>query len=118
MTLALSTKENEGFNSSAMSISDSLGGALSLATTGIVFAAFTTAVQSFAGGLARMHLERVEVVEVGEDQMVLSVVTMSSALGSERLVGVSAVREDVRQAVIRATLDAINRRLEAVLSAG
>lgn len=76
------------------------------------------AVQTFAGGLARMHLERIEVVEVGEDQMVVAVVTMSSALGSERLVGVSAVREDVRQAVIRATLDAINRRLEAVLSAG
>jgi len=52
MTLALSTKENEGFNSSAMSISDSLGGALSLATTGIVFAAFPTAVQSFAGVFA------------------------------------------------------------------
>lgn len=52
MTLALSTKENEGFNSSAMSISDSLGGALSLAATGIVFAAFTTAVQSFAGVFA------------------------------------------------------------------
>ena len=52
MTLALSTKENEGFNSSAMSISDSLGGALSLATTGIVFAAFTTPVQSFAGVFA------------------------------------------------------------------
>ena len=43
MTLALSTRDNEGFNSSAMSISDSLGGALSLATTGIIFAAFTTA---------------------------------------------------------------------------
>ncbi|MGN7149502.1 MFS transporter [Arthrobacter sp. SAFR-179] len=52
MTLALSSKENEGFNSSAMSISDSLGGALSLAATGIVFAAFTTAVQSFAGVFA------------------------------------------------------------------
>jgi MFS family permease len=52
MTLALSTKENEGFNSSAMSISDSLGGALSLATTGLVFAAFTTAAQSFAGVFA------------------------------------------------------------------
>jgi MFS family permease len=49
MTLALSTKENEGFNSSAMSISDSLGGALALATTGIVFAAFTTTAASFAG---------------------------------------------------------------------
>nr|WP_249777231.1 MFS transporter [Arthrobacter sp. C9C5] len=56
MTLALSTKETEGFNSSAMSISDSLGGALALAATGIVFAAFTTAagtgVAPFAGVFA------------------------------------------------------------------
>lgn len=42
MTLALSTPENQGFNSAAMSISDSLGGALALASTGLVFAAFTT----------------------------------------------------------------------------
>jgi hypothetical protein len=52
MTLALSTKDNEGFNSSAMSISDSLGGALALATTGIVFSAFTTTAASFAGVFA------------------------------------------------------------------
>jgi MFS family permease len=56
MTLALSTKDTEGFNSSAMSISDSLGGALALAATGIVFAAFTTAagtgVAPFAGVFA------------------------------------------------------------------
>ncbi|MGK3958204.1 MFS transporter [Arthrobacter sp. R4] len=52
MTLALSTKDNEGFNSSAMSISDSLGGALALASTAIVFAAFTTTAESFAGVFA------------------------------------------------------------------
>ncbi|BCW73098.1 MFS transporter [Arthrobacter sp. NicSoilB8] len=53
MTLALSTKDTEGFNSSAMSISDSLGGALALAGTGIVFAAFsTTTASSFAGVFA------------------------------------------------------------------
>lgn len=52
MTLALSTKDNEGFNSSAMSISDSLGGALALACTAIVFAAFTTTAESFAGVFA------------------------------------------------------------------
>ena len=45
-----------GFNSSAMSISDSLGGALALASTG-VFAAFTTTAvattaASFAGVFA------------------------------------------------------------------
>ncbi|WP_314195750.1 MFS transporter [uncultured Arthrobacter sp.] len=49
MTLALSTPDTEGFNSSAMSISDSLGGALSLAATGIVFTAFTTTAASFTG---------------------------------------------------------------------
>ncbi|MFC7847446.1 MFS transporter [Arthrobacter sp. NPDC057388] len=49
MTLALSTPETEGFNSSAMSISDSLGGALALAATGIVFTAFTATAASFAG---------------------------------------------------------------------
>lgn len=49
MTLALSTPDTEGFNSSAMSISDSLGGALALAATGIVFTALTTTSASFAG---------------------------------------------------------------------
>jgi MFS family permease len=52
MTLALSTKDNQGFNSSAISISDSLGGALALAATGIVFSAFTTTAGSFAGVFA------------------------------------------------------------------
>jgi MFS family permease len=52
VTLALSTQETEGFNSSAMSISDSLGGALALAATAIVFAAATTTAASFAGVFA------------------------------------------------------------------
>ena len=51
MTLAMSTPDTEGFNSSAMSISDSLGGALALATTGIVFTAFTD-----DGGVLRRRL--------------------------------------------------------------
>ncbi|MEV7607561.1 MFS transporter [Paenarthrobacter sp. NPDC089322] len=51
MTLAHSTPENQGFNSAAMSISDSLGGALALAATGLVFAAFSTT-NPFAGVFA------------------------------------------------------------------
>jgi predicted MFS family arabinose efflux permease len=50
MTLAMSTPDTEGFNSSAMSISDSLGGALSLAATGIVFTALTAT--TTAGGVS------------------------------------------------------------------
>ncbi|WP_426228350.1 MFS transporter [Pseudarthrobacter sp. DSP2-3-2b1] len=64
MTLALSTKENEGFNSSAMSISDSLGGALALAATGIVFAASTTTAASFSGVFALMAVVGVAAVAV------------------------------------------------------
>jgi len=54
LTLALSTTEEQGFNSSALSIADSLGGALALASTGVVFAAFATPTASFAAvfGLA------------------------------------------------------------------
>ena len=53
MTLAMSTSENQGFNSSALSISDSLGASLALATTGIVFAAFSfSGVFAFAAAIA------------------------------------------------------------------
>jgi MFS family permease len=53
MTLAMSTTGNQGFNSSALSISDSLGAALALAITGIVFATASFAgVFAFAGVIA------------------------------------------------------------------
>jgi len=41
---------------------------------------------------------------------------MLSAKGTERLTGAAAVREDVRQSVIRATLDALNRGFETLLA--
>jgi MFS family permease len=43
MTLSYSTDRDQGFNSSALSIGDSLGGALALASTGIVFASLAGA---------------------------------------------------------------------------
>ena len=47
LTLAMSTADDQGFNSAALSIADSLGGALALSTTGLVFA-----MSSFAGVFA------------------------------------------------------------------
>lgn len=41
LTLAYSSPHNQGFNSSAMSIVDSLGAGLALAGAGIVFTAFS-----------------------------------------------------------------------------
>jgi hypothetical protein len=73
------------------------------------------ALEEVVGSAARFELEQLEINQLGPDRAVVVVVAMLTKLGSERLTGVSVVREDVRQAVIRATLDALNRRLESLL---
>jgi hypothetical protein len=73
------------------------------------------AVEEAAGGQLRFELEHLETTILGTDRAVVVEVSMITKYGSERLTGVSAVREDARQAVIRATLNALNRRIETYL---
>lgn len=73
------------------------------------------AVEELIGSAARFELEHVEVATSGTDRTALVAVTMVSSTGADRLTGAAVVREDVRQAVIRATLDALNRRLDRML---
>jgi hypothetical protein len=74
------------------------------------------AVEDLLDGRARFELDLVEVAPTGRDRAVLVAVTMLSSSGSEKLTGAANVREDVRQAAIRATLDALNRRVEHMVS--
>src|SRR5689334_13318865 len=74
------------------------------------------AVEELSGDIARFELDHLEVTQLGSDRMVIVALTMLSSRGTEKLTGAAAVREDVRQAVIRATLDALNRRLETLLA--
>lgn len=64
---------------------------------------------------ARFEVDHVEVTPAGRDRTVVVSVTMVSGGGSDRLTGSAVVRDDVRQATIRAALDAVNRRLEPLL---
>jgi hypothetical protein len=73
-------------------------------------------VEQMLNSPARFELEHIEVAPTGRDRTVVVALTMLGRSGSERLTGAAAVREDVRQAVIRATLDALNRRLEPLLA--
>jgi len=73
------------------------------------------AIEQLIGGKARFELEHVEVTRSGRDRTALVSVTMVSGSGTDRLTGSAVVREDARQAVIRAALDAVNRRLEPLL---
>lgn len=52
LTLALSAPEDEGFNSSAMTVSDSFGSALALALTGVLFASAGSLADPFAAVFA------------------------------------------------------------------
>jgi hypothetical protein len=74
------------------------------------------AVESLSGDIARFELDHLEVTHIGSERTVIVALTMLSSRGTERLTGAAGVREDVRQAVIRATLDALNRRLETLLA--
>src|SRR4051794_16908242 len=73
------------------------------------------AVEQLVGTQARFEVDQVEVNPIGPDRTVMVSVTMVSAGGTDRLTGSAVVREDVRQATIRAALDAVNRRLEPLL---
>ncbi len=73
------------------------------------------AIEELIDGKARFDLDHLEVTQTGRDRTVVAGVTLVTPSGSERLTGAAVVREDVRQAVIRATLDGLNRRLGALL---
>ena len=74
------------------------------------------AVEQLVDGQVRFELDHLEVTPMGTDRTVVVALTLLTGRGAERLTGAAGVREDVRQAVIRATLDALNRRLEILLT--
>lgn len=73
------------------------------------------AVERLVHDAARLELEYVDVSQGGQERTVLVSLTLISARGVERLSGSAVVREDEYRAVVRATLDGVNRRLEALL---
>lgn len=97
------------------------GAAEGTSTTGSllrsVAAATLRAVEKIVGTEARFDVEHVEIAVTGPDRTALVVVTMVTGRATQRLSGASVVREDIRQAVIRAVLAAVNRRLEPMLAA-
>lgn len=83
-----------------------------------VAAATLRAVEEVVDRRARFEVEHLEVAVSGRERTALVVVSMLTGRGNERLSGASVVREDVRQAVIRAVLAAVNRRIEPMLDGG
>ncbi|MFU8841762.1 MAG: hypothetical protein ACNA8R_13745 [Nitriliruptoraceae bacterium] len=78
--------------------------------------------EATAAALQRLTVQPVdlEILEVvltpdAEPARVLVAVRFRAGPGDEHLLGVSVIREDPERAVVRATLDAVNRRVEPLL---
>ncbi|MDI3281551.1 MAG: hypothetical protein QJR13_09295 [Bacillota bacterium] len=69
------------------------------------------ALEESFGHTCRLTLEDVVVFEIGRFEGVLVAITMLTPLGEEVVVGSSLVRGDLEAAVVRAALDAVNRRI-------
>lgn len=73
------------------------------------------ALESLVGDRAHFELEHIDVSVVGTERTAGVTVTMTTSEGSDLLTGCAIVRDDARQAVIRAVMDAANRRLAPLL---
>lgn len=78
-----------------------------------VAAATARAAESALGAGVRLDVEAVDVVAVGQEQIGVVIVTLLTERGLDRLTGAALVRGDGRDTIVRATLDALNRRAES-----
>ena len=98
-------------------VGEAEGAATALALNRTVAEATLRAVESVVGTDVRFFVEHVELAATGDERTALVVLSMLTDRATQRLSGASVVREDVRQAVIRAVLAAVNRRVEPMLAA-
>ena len=73
-------------------------------------------VDQLLDGRARCGLDAAAVAEVGGDRVAVTVVTLLAEGGSDRIAGAALVRGDARQAMARAVLGSLNRRLDGLFS--
>jgi len=76
----------------------------------LVAAACLQAVEQYFKGECVFAVEEIRVVSIANREAVLVAVALVTPTGEELFIGSSVIRDDDREAVARATLDAINRQ--------
>ena len=89
--------------------------ATSIGVRRAVAEATVSAMRSLLGGSLLIGVDHVAVRSGEDPALATAVLTWLTDRGEETLVGTSLLRSDPEQAVMRATLDALNRRVEPLL---
>ena len=69
------------------------------------------AITQYLQGAFTFALEDVEIVRLGRESIAVSCVVLVTSLGEQAFAGSALVRQNDKDSIVRATLDAINRRL-------
>jgi hypothetical protein len=96
-------------------VGTAVGPAVESAILRAVATATLGAVDALIDGRGRCGLDQAEVTEIGSDRLAVAVVTLLTPGRVDRLAGAAVVRGDARQAMVRAVLGALNRRLDVLL---
>jgi hypothetical protein len=96
---------------SAVAATRSVSFATARALTAVA-AATLRALDGVVGDGVRLHVDSVSLTPVGVARVAIAQVFWVSPQGSQRLTGSAEVDDDARSAMVRATVDAVNRRLD------
>ena len=82
----------------------------------IILSATIGALEEYLKGTCNLVADDLTVVRLGDRQAVVVSVSLLTNIGEERLVGAALVQNDDREAAVKATLGAINRRLALLVN--
>lgn len=77
----------------------------------LIALATLNAVEQYSHGTHSFALEDVTITQLGREHVAVSCVTLVSPLGEQSYAGSALARQNENDSIVRATLDAINRRL-------
>lgn len=77
----------------------------------IIAEATLRAIEQSACGASGLVLEDVTVIRLGREDVAVSCVTLITPPGEQAFVGCALIRQNEKDSIVRATLDAINRRM-------
>lgn len=82
----------------------------------VVAMATAAAIEDYVAGNCSFVIEDLTFVTVARREAVVVSVALVTALGEERLIGTSYIKGDDREATVKATLSAVNRKLSLLVS--
>jgi hypothetical protein len=92
-------------------VGEATGAASQTGRLRLVAQATLNAIEQYTHGSYSFAMEDVTIVQLGREKVAVSCMALVTPLGEQTFVGSALVRQNDKDAIVKATLDAINRRM-------